>query len=80
MLFTRRKGQRITAMPQILRSTCLLVLLFHPAFAKPVHVLIWDEQQPRQEIAYDNLLLGNEIASRLKSDDFEIRSVSIRDV
>jgi trehalose utilization protein len=45
-----------------------------------IHVLIWDEQQPRQAEAYENFL-GNEIASQLKksSEDFEIRSVSIKD-
>lgn len=44
----------------------------------PIHVLIWDERQPRQSKAYDNFL-GNEIAEHLKSDKFEIRSVAITD-
>jgi hypothetical protein len=32
----------------------------------PVRVLIWDEQQPKQQPAYDNFL-GNAIADSLKS-------------
>ncbi|MDB4459135.1 ThuA domain-containing protein [bacterium] len=50
------------------------------ASAAPVHVLIWDERQPRQAEAYDNFL-GNEIAKQLKAttDDLEIRSISIDD-
>ena len=48
--------------------------------ADPVHVLIWDERQPRQAEAYDNFL-GNEIASQLKAsaDDLKIRSVALDD-
>ena len=46
--------------------------------ADPVHVLIWDERQPRQSQAYDNFL-GNEIASRLDRDQFETRSVWLED-
>ena len=50
------------------------------ASAEPVHVLVWDERQPRQSEAYDNFL-GNEIVSRLKAsaDDLELRSVSLDD-
>ena len=48
--------------------------------ADPIHVLVWDERQPRQSEAYDNFL-GNEIVSRLKAstDDLELRSVSLDD-
>lgn len=48
--------------------------------AEPIHVLVWDERQPRQAEAYDNFL-GNEIAARLRAsaDDFEIRSVALDD-
>ena len=48
--------------------------------AEPIHVLIWDERQPRQAEAYDNFL-GNEIAQRLQaaSTDFELRSVCLDD-
>lgn len=46
--------------------------------ADPVHVLIWDERQPRQSQAYDNFL-GNEIASRMNRDEFEVRSVWLED-
>jgi trehalose utilization protein len=58
----------------------LLSLLQSCWAADKVHVLIWDERQPRQSKAYDNFL-GNEIAKRLgdESDDFEIRSVWLED-
>jgi trehalose utilization protein len=48
--------------------------------AEPVHVLVWDERQPRQSEAYDNFL-GNEIVARLKAstDDLEFRSVALND-
>ena len=50
------------------------------ATAEPIHVLVWDERQPRQAEAYDNFL-GNEIAKRLgdSAGDIEIRSVGIDD-
>ena len=46
----------------------------------PVHVLVWDERQPRQAEAYDNFL-GNEIVAQLKAstDDLEFRSVALDD-
>ncbi len=46
--------------------------------AEPIHVLVWDERQPRQEEAYENFL-GNEIVAQLKAttDDLELRSVSL---
>ena len=48
--------------------------------AEPVHVLVWDERQPRQSEAYENFL-GNEIAARLDArfDEFELRSVGMDD-
>ena len=48
--------------------------------ADPIHVLVWDERQPRQKEAYENFL-GNEIVARLKATttDLEFRSVSIDD-
>jgi trehalose utilization protein len=48
--------------------------------AAPVHVLVWDERQPRQEEAYENFL-GNEIAKQLTSSDsdLELRSVALDD-
>ena len=59
-----------------------LLLLLGGALAQaaPVHVLIWDERQPRQSQAYDNFL-GNEIAAQLKATakDIETRSVSLGD-
>ncbi len=49
--------------------------------AEAVHVLIWDERQPRQAEAYEKFL-GNEIASRLKAsaDDLELRSFALDDL
>jgi len=48
--------------------------------AEPIHVLVWDERQPRQSEAYDNFL-GNEIVAQLKasSDRLELRSVTLSD-
>ena len=48
--------------------------------SQPIHVLVWDERQPRQAEAYDNFL-GNEIAERLRATDsaFEVRSVALDD-
>lgn len=68
--------------------TRVLLLLFLSSFvhvlnvnaADPIHVLVWDERQPRQKEAYDNFL-GNEIVSRLKAitNDMEFRSVALDD-
>jgi trehalose utilization protein len=46
----------------------------------PIHVLVWDERQPRQKEAYENFL-GNEIVSQLKAitNDLEFRSVALDD-
>ncbi len=46
----------------------------------PIHVLVWDERQPRQSEAYDNFL-GNEIVAQLKatSQRLEFRSVALDD-
>ena len=61
-------------------SAWLFTQLASLAIADKVHVLVWDERQPRQSQAYDNFL-GNEIAKRLGdvSDEFEIRSVWLED-
>ena len=49
------------------------------AFAQPIQVLVWDEQQPRQSEAYDNFL-GNEIAAYLKDrPGIDVRSVRLDD-
>jgi trehalose utilization protein len=50
------------------------------ASADPIHVLVWDERQPRQAEAYDNFL-GNEIARQLTASakDLELRSVALDD-
>lgn len=64
----------------IAKVVLLMLVAASAVQADPVHVLIWDERQPRQAEAYDNFL-GNEIAARLeaKSDDLEIRSVWLED-
>lgn len=44
-----------------------------------IHVLVWDERQPRQSQAYENFL-GNEIVSQLKNvEDLAFRSVALDD-
>lgn len=49
------------------------------ATAKPIRVVVWDEQQPSQKEAYDNFL-GNAIAEDLKSKPgFEVKSVKLDD-
>lgn len=57
-----------------------LVLVVKSKAADPIHVLVWDERQPRQKAAYENFL-GNEIVARLKATttDLEFRSVSLED-
>src|SRR3954449_1674280 len=50
-----------------------------PAGARPVRVVVWDEQQPEQKTAYPNFL-GNAIADHLKSrPGFSVRSVRLDD-
>ena len=50
-----------------------------PKDARPVRVVVWDEQQPQQKPAYDNFL-GNAIADYLKSKPgFTVRSVNLSD-
>ena len=47
--------------------------------ADPIHVLVWDERQPRQSEAYDNFL-GNEIAAYLrKQPGLAVRSMKLND-
>lgn len=64
-------------------KSILLILAFSlvglaRSIADPVHVLVWDERQPRQAEAYDNFL-GNEIAVRLESEKLMVRSVALDD-
>ncbi|OUW19701.1 MAG: trehalose utilization protein [Opitutales bacterium TMED158] len=61
-------------------STWLLLTCCLFVEAEPVHVLMWDERQPRQAEAYDNFL-GNEIVKRLRasSSGLEFRSVALDD-
>ena len=60
-------------------AIAFIIALSSAAKADSIHVLIWDERQPRQSEAYDNFL-GNEIAKQLKPvSEFEIRSVALDD-
>ena len=61
-------------------ATFLILAICSPLIAAdPIHVLVWDERQPRQSQAYDNFL-GNEIASQLGDvKDLGFRSVCIDD-
>lgn len=66
-----------------MRTTLLLlaslIAVTNSSGADPIHVLVWDERQPRQSEAYDNYL-GNEIVARLKTaNDLEFRSVALDD-
>lgn len=47
--------------------------------AKPIRVVVWDEEQPAQKKAYDNFL-GNAVADFLKSKDgLTVKSVKLDD-
>jgi trehalose utilization protein len=68
---------------RLLLFTCIIagsVASPSSLLAESIHVLVWDERQPRQEQAYDNFL-GNEIVAQLKAvaDDFELRSAALDD-
>lgn len=60
----------------------LILALIHVAastLARPLRVVVWDEQQPAQKQVYTNFL-GNQIAAYLKNfPDLEVKSVSIND-
>ena len=64
-------------MKTLLPCIVCLVTNLGGLYAEPVHVLVWDERQPRQAEAYDNFL-GNEIVAQLKTSapDLECRSVA----
>src|SRR5689334_18471087 len=48
------------------------------AKAKPIRVLVWDEQQPAQKEAYGERMLGNTIADYLaKNPALQVRSVAM---
>lgn len=65
--------------PVVIALVCLLSTVGR-SHAEAVHVLVWDERQPRQSQAYDNFL-GNEIVAQLSKSvkDLEFRSVWIGD-
>lgn len=51
------------------------------ADAKPVRVLVWDEQQPQQKQAYGELFLGETIAKHLeKQDGLSVKTARLDDV
>jgi len=50
----------------------------HAAESPPIHVLVWDEQQPEQKKAYEGTFLGETIAAHLsKQPGFTVKSSSI---
>ena len=61
---------------------CLILAVITPAVAQddvPVRVVVWDEQQPRQQEAYDNFL-GNAIAEHLAAQPgLMVKSVTLDD-
>ncbi|MBM81339.1 MAG: trehalose utilization protein [Planctomycetaceae bacterium] len=66
-------------MRSLLFPLSLLFLATQSLKADDIHVLIWDERQPRQAEAYDNFL-GNEIAKRLgDAKGLGIKSVALDD-
>ena len=57
--------------------SCTYLLAAEPA--RPIRVVVWDEQQPAQKQAYENFL-GNEIASFLKQrPGLDVKSVRLDD-
>ena len=59
-------------------SVCLL-LLAAAAHAKPIRVVVWDEQQPEQKKGYTNFL-GNQIVEHLKTfPDFSVKSANFNE-
>ena len=57
----------------------LLGCLAAPLRGEPVHVVVWDEQQPQQLQAYTNHL-GNQIANWLRTiPDLDVKSVRLAD-
>ena len=62
-----------------LALACLVAPAAAGQDAKPLRVLVWDEQQEAQKKAYDNYL-GNRIADYLKQQaGLDVKSVSIKD-
>src|SRR5258706_3804826 len=63
----------------------IVAICLVPAFvqrtsaASPIRVVVWDEQQPQQRVAYSNFL-GNEIAAYLKQQPgLEVSSKRLND-
>ena len=51
--------------PLVVASCLILACALQTSAASPIRVVIWDEQQPQQRMAYSNFL-GNEIVVYLK--------------
>jgi len=68
-----------------MKQTLVLLALLFPALAtldaataRPVRVLVWDEQQPEQKRAYGDKFLGETIAAHLAGQPgFTVKSVSL---
>lgn len=57
----------------------VLLLLATSLRAAPIHVVVWDEQQPTEKKAYTNFI-GNQIALSLRTlPDLEVTSVNLND-
>lgn len=64
----------------VLLSAGLVLALPVQAEDVPVRVVVWDEQQPAQKLAYENFL-GNAIADYLKSrPGLSVKSVKLDDL
>lgn len=79
----RRSGRPIFAIVLISIAMAFLprgrAAAADPAPARVIHVLVWDEEQPKQKEAYENFL-GNAIADYLRSrPGFEVKSVKLDD-
>lgn len=65
-------------MPVFVFVLLAAVVRLHGADAKPVRVLVWDEQQPEQKKAYGDKFLGETIAAHLATKPgFTVKSVSL---
>ncbi|HEV2690079.1 MAG TPA: hypothetical protein VGV35_16080, partial [Bryobacteraceae bacterium] len=69
----------IAAIASTIAGARVAQVLAEESQARPVQVVVWDEQQPEQKQAYENFL-GNAIADYLKNrPGFAVRSVAFSD-
>ena len=78
-LGTFRLPMTIRNLLAFLSLLVFFLMTLSPGMAKPIRVVVWDEQQPAQKSVYPNFL-GNHIAEHLKSvKGLEVRSVRMDD-